>query len=327
MERPFGRFFLPGPTEVHPDVLNAQARPPIGHRGPEMRALMADVQPGLQSLFGTQRPVIVSTSSATGLMEAAVRGGVERKLLCLVNGAFSQRFADIAERCGVPHEVLEVAWGEAHEPGPVADRLGSGDFDAVSLVHSETSTGALNDIGALVKAVRQYPGVQLLVDSVTGIGGVPFHFDAWGLDFALTGSQKALALPPGLAFGVASEAFLERARRRPGRGMYLDVEGFYDQLAKHQTPTTPAVTLLYALQAQLERIAAEGLDRRHARHRAMAERSWEWVEGLRSRRDPGFRVLAPRAHRSPTVTCVWLPDGIQGPEVVAGAAQRGWVLG
>lgn len=288
---------------------------------------MAAVQPGLGALFGTARNVIVSTSSATGLMEAAVRGGVARKLLCLVNGAFSQRFADLAELCGVPYEVLEVRWGEVHTPGAVADRLAAGHFDAVSMVHSETSTGALNDIPALVRAVRQFPDVQVLVDSVTGIGGVPFEFDAWGVDFAVTGSQKAMALPPGLAFGVASEAFLERARTRPGRGMYLDVERFYAQLEKHQTPTTPAVTLLYALRLQLQRMEAEGLDARWARHRALAERSWSWVDGLRREVDAGFQVLAPEGARSPTVTCVQMPDGLPGPDVVQRAAEHGWVIG
>ena len=327
LARPYGRFFLPGPTEVHPSVLQAQARPPIGHRGAEMRELMSALQPGLKAVFGTERPVIVSTSSATGLMETAVRCGVRRKLLCLVNGAFSQRFADIAELCGVPYEILEVGWGAAHTPGPVADRLSSGEFDAVSLVHSETSTGALNDIPSLLPAFRQHPDVQILVDSVTGIGGAPFRTDEWGVDFVVTGSQKALALPPGLAFGVASERFLDRARTIPGRGMYLDVVAFYDQLEKLQTPTTPAVTLLYALQVQLERILDEGVEARWTRHAALARRTWAWVEEVQARRDAEFRVLAPREWRSPTVTCIRLPGGMSGPEVVAGVAERGWVIG
>lgn len=327
MELPFGRFFLPGPTEVHPRVLAAQAHPVIGHRGSGMQMLMESVQPGLQELFGTTRPVMVSTSSATGLMESAVRGGVARKLLCLVNGAFSQRFADIAAACDVPFEVLETAWGATNDPGPVADRLASGDFDAVSLVHSETSTGALNPVPELVKAVRQHPGVLVLVDSVTGIGGVPFRTDAWGVDFALTGSQKAMALPPGLAFGVASEAFLERARRRPGRGMYLDAVGFSEQLERSQTPTTPAVTLLYALQAQLERIRHETVETRWARHRAMAERTWAWVEDFSRRWGHPLRVLSGPGLRSPTLTCIHLPREVQGPALVEAVRKRGWVIG
>lgn len=322
-----GRFFLPGPTEVHPDVLQAQARPVIGHRGPEMRSLMEGIQPGLKDVFRTVRPVMVSTSSATGLMEGAVRGGVRRRLLCLVNGAFSQRFADIARLCGTPHEILEVPWGEAHDPGAVADRMAAGGFDAVSLVHSETSTGALNDVPALVKAIRQFPDVLVLVDSVTGIGGAPFHTDAWDVDLVLTGSQKALALPPGLAFGVASERFLDRARGIPGRGMYLDVVDFYKQLESSQTPSTPAVTLLYALDAQLHRIGREGMVARWARHAEMSWRTCQWVETLAGRLGADLHVLAPHGRRSPTVTCIRLPSGVDGPRVVAGMRARGWVIG
>lgn len=292
-----------------------------------MKALMLAVQPGLREVFQTRRPVMVSTSSATGLMEGAVRGGVGKKLLCLVNGAFSQRFADIAERSGVPHEILEVSWGEVHDPGAVADRMATGDFDAVSLVHSETSTGALNDVPALVKAIRQRPEVMVLVDSVTGIGGAPFHTDEWDVDLVLTGSQKALALPPGLAFGVASERYLKRARRLQGRGMYLDIPAFYDQLEESQTPTTPAVTLLYALEVQLQRILREGMDARWARHREMTRRTNQWVEETAARLRVDLHVLAPVAGRSPTVTCIRLPGGVEGPRIVAGMLDRGWVIG
>jgi predicted phosphoserine aminotransferase len=324
---PFGRFFLPGPTEVHPEVLAAQAQPVIGHRGAEMRGLVEALQPGLKDVFRTERPVMISSSSATGLMEGAVRGGVGRKLLCLVNGAFSERFAKIAASSGIAHEILEVAWGEAHDPGAVADRLSVGGFDAVSLVHSETSTGALNPVRDIVAAVRQFPDTLVLVDSVTGIGGAPFHTDDWDVDLVLTGSQKALALPPGLAFGVASPAYLQRAASLPGRGMYLDVVEFYAQLEKYQTPTTPAITLLYALRAQLERIADEGMEARWTRHREMSRRTCDWVEELGHRLGIDLHVLSPAGARSPTVTCVRLPEGIDGPTVVAGVRERGWVIG
>jgi aspartate aminotransferase-like enzyme len=292
-----------------------------------MQALMDRIQPGLQDLFRTSRPVAVSTSSATGLMEGAVRGGVKRKLLCLVNGAFSERFANLAEAGGVPHEVLEVSWGQVMDPGAVADRMASGEFDAVSMVHSETSTGALNDIPALVRAIRQQPGVLILVDSVTGLGGAPFLTDEWGVDVVLTGSQKAMALPPGLAFGVASEAFLERARGVEGRGWYLDFVQFYGQLEKSQTPTTPAITLLYALEKQLERIGAETMEARWARHADMARRTADWVDELRGRLGLDLHVMAPAGARSPTVTCVRVPEPLDGPSIVSAALERGWVIG
>lgn len=324
----FGRFFLPGPTEVHPDVLEAQAQPMIGHRGPAVEGLMARLQDGLSDLFRTSRPVFISTSSATGLMEAAVRNGIRRRVLSLVNGAFSDRFGKIAEACGKEVERLEVPWGEVHDPEAVAEALADGDFDAVTVVHSETSTGALNRIPEIAEVVGAHPDTLLLVDSVSGLGGADVRTDEWGLDFVLTGTQKAVAVPPGLSFGVASEALLERAAELPDRGMYFDLLKFAAKMEKHQTPNTPAVSLLYALEVQLDRIRAEGLDARLDRHRRMAERCWEWVEETRDAEDIDLRVfVADPEHRSPTVTCILLPDDVSGREVVAEMRDRGFVLG
>lgn len=323
---PSGHFFLPGPTEVRDEVLEAQNRPVAGHRGPEVEALMAAVQPGLRQLFGTERPVYVSTSSATGFMEAAIRNGVRNGVLCLVNGAFSERFAVIAEGCAREVDRFEVPWGHAFEPAEVAERVRGGGYDAVTLVHSETSTGALNPVAELAAAIRSADGDTLvLVDSVTGVGGVPMEADAWGLDFVLTGSQKALAAPPGLAFAVASERMLERAATVPGRGFYFDLLRFDAESRRNQTPTTPAVTLLYALEAQLAHIAIETLARRWDRHRAMAERTARWVASGEG--GTGMSMLAPEGRRSPTVSCLVLPDGVEGPGVVRGLRERGWVIG
>jgi len=325
--RPFGRFFLPGPTEVHPDVLAAQARPVIGHRGPAVEELVGGLQEGLKELFGTERPVLISTSSATGLMEAGARCGVERRLLALVNGAFSARFAAIARECGRRVEVLEVPWGETHDPERVEARLREGEFDAVSVVHSETSTGALNPVEEIAGVVSGFDDTLLLVDSVSGLGGAEVRADDWGLDWVLTGSQKALAVPPGLAFGVASRAFLERSAALDGRGRYFDVSAFRKKIDALQTPNTPAVTLLYALAEQLRRVAEEGLDARLDRHRAMAERCWARVEELREREGLAVRILAAEGDRSPTVTCVLLPEGVSGRRVAQEMAGRGYVIG
>lgn len=321
-----GRFFLPGPTEVAPRVLQAQARAVIGHRGPGIQGLMTGIQEGLKAVFRTERPVFVSTSSATGLMEAGIRNGVGDRVLALVNGAFSERFAKIARACGKEVEVVEVAWGEAHDPGAVAERVEGGGFDAVTVVHSETSTGALNPVAEIASAVREASDALILVDSVSGLGGADVRTDEWDLDFVLTGAQKALAVPPGLAFAVASERMLERAESLPDRGYYFDLLHFRRNMDELQTPNTPAVTLLYALEEQLERIREEGLDARLARHRAMAERCWAWVEDASARTGLDLRVLAPAGRRSPTVTCVLLPEGLRGPDVVASVAERGWVI-
>ncbi len=323
----FGRFFLPGPTEVRHPVLRAQDQPVIGHRGPEIQALMGRLQDGLRPLFGTRRAVFLSTSSASGLMEAAIRNGVRRKVLCLVNGAFSSRFAGIAASCGVDVDVFEVPWGDVHDPDSVATRLAEGNHDAVTVVHSETSTGALQDLDALAPVVTARSDTMLLVDSVTGAGGAPVSADARRLDFVLTGSQKALALPPGLAFGLASERLMERSAGLSGKGRYFDLWEFKKQLDKLQTPTTPAVTLMYALDEQLRHIAEEGVEERWARHTRMAEYTWSWVGRLGDRHGLDVSVLAPHGFRSATVTCVALPPDLPGSVLVTGMKERGYVIG
>jgi len=322
-----GRFFLPGPTEVHPDVLAAQNAQMIGHRGPAIKALMESVEAGLKPVFMTDRPVIVSTSSATGLMEAAVRNGVlGGKVLSLVTGAFSGRFAEIAQTCGLDVEVWEVSWGEVHSSDDLAERLAGTEYEAVILSQSETSTGSLHDLEAVAKVVREYEDTLLLVDSVTGIGGVETRPDDWGIDFILTGSQKALALPPGLAFGLASDGMMKRSRQADGRGWYFALDRLMDQLLGSQTPATPAVSLLYALDLQLKRIAEEGMEARWQRHLDMQKRTFDWVDEMRSV-GSGIDVFAAEGHRSPTVTCIAMPDGKGASEVVSAMAEKGWVIG
>jgi predicted phosphoserine aminotransferase len=320
----YGRFFLPGPTEVHPDVLAAQAKPMIGHRGTAIQELIAGLQPGLREVFVTDRPVLISTSSATGLMEAAILNGVgQGKVLALVNGAFSNRFAEVAAACGREVDVWEVPWGGFHDPAKLADRLGKG-YDAVTICHSETSTGVIQDLEAMAEVVAADERALLLVDSVTGIAGAEVRTDAWQLDFVLTGSQKALALPPGLAFAVASEGMMGRAATIPHRGVYFDLISIMRSLESHQTPATPAISLMYALEAQLERILEEGLDIRWKRHAALRDRAIDWVE---ERAGSGISPFAPAGHRSPTITTVALPETLPGPTVVAGMRERGWVIG
>ena len=321
----FGRFFLPGPTEVLPEVLAAQTRPMIGHRAKAMEELIASIQPTLRAVMRTTRPVYISASSATGLMEGAVRNGVRRRVLSLVNGAFSERFFNIAAACGFQADALRVQPGEAHTPQMLEDALRGADYDAVTVVHSETSTGVLNPIAELARVCHARGDVALLVDSVSGVAGTPVESDAWALDFVLTGSQKAFALPPGLAFGVAQPNMLERAKANPARGIYFDFLEFEKNIQKNQTPNTPAVSLLFALQAQMQRIAAEGIEARWARHEAMARRTWEWVDEM-SARGVAMSVLAPEGYRSPTVTCVRVPEGRTGSELTAALKARGYVM-
>ncbi len=326
MSDAFGKFFLPGPTEVLPEILAAQNRPMIGHRGSKTEELLAAIAPGLKAAFRTSRPVFIATCSATGLMEAAVRGGVRRKALCLVNGAFSQRFADIATACGREVHAAKIEQGRTFEPDQVRALLKESGADAVTLVHSESSSGALNPVAEIAAIVRETGDVMVLVDGVTSVGGSPVETDTWGLDFVLTGSQKALALPPGLAFGVASERLLERAKTLPGRGIYLDLVPYDEQIRKNQTPYTPAVSLFYALHAQLVRIAANGgIEQRWARHDAMRQSVERWA--AKAGKERGIEFLPELGRRSWTVSCLKLGRAQPtGSEITKAMKAKGFTI-
>ena len=300
----FGRFFLPGPTDVHPDVLAAMQRPMIGHRSGAMEQLLQKMAGPLQALCRTRRDVLIGTTSATGFMEMAVRNGVRRRALSVVNGAFSDRFAKLVTAVGKECVRLEVPLGAAVEPEQLREALRRSPVDAVTMVHSETSTGVLQDVAALAAVVREFDDVLVLVDAVTSLAGSPVETDAWGFDFVFTGSQKALALPPGLALGVASERMLERAKTLEARGLYFDLPSFLQATAKFQPTNTPAISLLYALDRQLERIAAEGgVEGRWRRHEAMRRRVEQWSE------ECGVAFLPREDRRSWTVSCLRLPEG------------------
>jgi len=321
----FGRFFLPGPTEVRPSILQAMMQPMIGHRGKGMEDLIARIEPDLQYIFRTTRPVYIASSSATGLMEGAIRNGVRSRVLCLVNGAFSDRFFQIARACGVEAEALTVPLGQIHTPEMLATALKGGKFDAVTVVHSETSTGALNPIAELTRVAHDAGDVAILVDSVSGMAGAPVETDAWDLDFVLTGSQKAFAIPAGLAFAAARDNVIERAKAKKDRGIYFDLIEYDKSIRKNQTPNTPALSLFYALAAQLADIRRETIEARWERHATMARRTWEWVDDMRDA-GIGISILAPEGARSPTVTCITLPTTHTGGKVTAAMKARGYVV-
>ncbi len=323
MSYSFGKFFVPGPTDVRPDVLAAMAQPMIAHRGPEFEALFARIQERLRLVFRTERPVYVSSSSATGLMEAAVRCAPAGRILALVNGGFSERFAKIADMCGRECDRYEVPAGSAHDPAELGRRLAGKRYVAITVVHSETSTGVLNDVRALSDIAHER-GALCLIDSVSGLGGAPLEFDEWKCDYVLTGSQKALALPPGLAFAAASTDFVRSAREAAGRGVYFDIGEFDEFAAKNQTPNTPAVSLLYAADAQLSAIVAEGIEARWARHAAMQREVEEWAA---RHDDRGIAIVARPGERSPAVSAIRLPSGLTPRGFVTEVRRSGYTLG
>ena len=318
----FGKFFLPGPTDVHPEVLEAMIRPMIGHRGSGMEKLLQNVAPKLEKLARTSRPVFIGTNSATGFMEMAVRNGVRRRALSLVNGAFSERFAGIVGACGKECIRLDVPLGSSVEPDMLRDALKRTPVDAVTVVHSETSTGVLQDVAGYAEVIKEFDDVLLLVDAVTSMAGLPVETDRWGLDFVFTGSQKALALPPGLALGVASDRLINRAKGLEERGAYFDAISFLTATTKFQPTNTPAVSLLYALEVQLNRIEREGgIEERWKRHDAMRRRVEEWSA------EHGITFVPKAGRRSWTVSCLRLPDGKNSKDVVGALKKQGWTIG
>lgn len=319
----FGRNFLPGPTDVRPEVLAAQAQPMFPHRGPRMQALHAAMQPSLRACFGTAQPVFIATCSGTGLIEAAVRSGVRERVLVPVGGYFGEYFARIAESCGKQVFRVEIHPGTAITPAQLDQFLEGPAVDAVALVHSESSTGALADVAALAQVVHARKDLLLLVDGVTSVGAMPIEMDRWGADFYCTGSQKAMALPPGLAFGAASPRFLERAEKQHDAGFYLSVKKLA-AIAKDNLPFwTPAVSLILALECQLGSIAQSGgWTARWERHRRMLAVMESWTA---ARAD--VRLLAKAGARSPAISSLVLPPARRSGDVMAALAGQGYLIG
>lgn len=322
----FGTFFLPGPTEVREEVLRAMLKPMIPHRSAEFEEMFAKLQSGLGGLFRTKRPVFVTASSGTGMMEAGIRAIPDGRILCLVNGAFSERFAHIAEMCGREVDRYEVPWGGTHLTEELDKYLTQHKYRAVTVTHCETSTGALNPVRQ-VSDLAHSRDALCLIDSVSALGGTELRFDEWGLDFVLTGSQKALALPPGLAFGAASEEMVALAAQSKNRGVYFDIVEM-DKFAKtNQVPATPAFSLLYALEVQLDAIQKEGVEARWLRHTAMARLTSSWLDESRSRTGADWANIVDREFRSPTVSTIRLPERIAGPDFVKQVKKHGITVG
>jgi len=299
------KLFNPGPVEVRKEILEAQAHWMIGHRGKPFEELFARIQTKLRQVFFTQQRVYVSASSGTGLWEAAARNCVSddpaRGVLATVCGDFSERWADVFERNGKATTVISVERGQAITPEQVraAIEAHGAPFDAIAIVHNETSTGVRNPLAEIVAVVKALsPDTLILVDAVSSLAGDKIEFDRLGLDVLLTSSQKCFGLPPGLSFAAVSDRALEKAKTIKNRGYYFDFIELEAFLKKNNTPSTPAISLLYALDQQLDDMMTEGLDNRFVRHANLAKRTQDWATEM------GFGLFAAPGHASQTITVV-----------------------
>ena len=259
------KLHIPGPVEVSEKTFKALCSPMIGHRGQGFKDLYAKMQPQLQTLLSTKQLVYLSTSSAWGVMEGAVRNLVAKKVLNCMKGAFSDKWFDVSKKCGKDAEALQVEWGSPIRAEAIDKKLATGQFDALTLIHNETSTGTMSPLTEIAALKKKYPDVMFIVDAVSSLTAVPIKFDELGIDVLLAGTQKAFAMPPGLAVFACSPAALAKAATMKDRGYYFDFVEFEKNAKDSMTPSTPSIPHVFALASKLEDFAAEGLEKRYAR--------------------------------------------------------------
>lgn len=296
--KPHVKLFIPGPTEVAPEIFEAMSKPMIGHRQKVYSELQKRINEKLKKMLVAQNCMtFLSASSATGLMEGFNRNCTAKRNLSCVCGAFSLRWHEIAIANGCQADKLEVDWGKPFDVQAIDKALATGKYDTITTVYNETSTGVKNDLEAISKIMKKYPDVIWGVDAVSGLMGAKIEVEPLGIDFLVASVQKCFALPPGLAIATISKRAMERAKTIPVRGYYFDFLDYAKYDSKDQTPATPAVSLLYGLDAQLDRIQAEGLENRFRRYHEMAQRVRDWAE-------KHFALFAPRSACSETLTCI-----------------------
>ncbi|HEY1792200.1 MAG TPA: alanine--glyoxylate aminotransferase family protein [Opitutaceae bacterium] len=291
------KLFIPGPIAVSDKTLRAMAQPMIGHRSTDFVALYQAIQPELQALFETRDPVFISTSSAWGIMEGSLRNVAQQKVLNCMNGAFSDKWNDVSLRSGKKATALKFEWGQPVDPAAVRAELSKGGYDAVTLIHNETSTGCMTDLPAVMAVIREFPEVNSIVDVVSSFSALSIPKDQLGIDIMITGSQKALALPPGMALVSVSKRALERASKAADRGYYFDLIEFQKNHENGMTPSTPVIPLIYALRSKLEDIRAEGHAARFARHARLNKAVRDWGHAK------GFKLFPREGHGSVTLNC------------------------
>src|SRR5437763_11614882 len=310
-------LFTPGPTPVPPEVLAAMGAPVVHHRSPDFRPVYERCLTRLREVCRTESDVLLFTSSGTGAFESAVVNLVSpgEPHLVVSAGSFGERWIAMTKAYGADVDEVRYAWGETPDPDDVRARLAERPAKAVWVVQSETSTGVVADVQALV-AVAKEAGALVVVDAVSSLGAVPLETDAWGIDVVVSGSQKALMCPPGLAFASVSPAALEAAARATSPRYVFDWERTRAAQAKLDAPFTPAVSLVRALDVALGLLLDEGLEAAFARHARLGRACREGAKAM------GLELFSPDEERSAVVTALRAPDGVDATRVVAELRER-----
>jgi len=315
------KLFIPGPVDVRPEVLAAMTQPMIGHRGKDASALQRRISDKLRTVFQSEQVILLSTSSGSGLMEGSIRSFTAKRAAVFSVGAFGKRWHDMAVLNGVPADLFEVPQGQPTLAAEVEKALATGLYDTFTVTHNETSSGVMNPVQEIAAVRRRYPDVFWLLDTVSSMAGTPIPVDELGVDCCITSTQKALGCPPGLSACSVSERAIERARTVKNRGFYFDMVQLYDFVFKkdHQYSSTPAISLMYALDKALDLILEEGLENRWARHEANMKKVRAW--GAKH-----FKLLVDDAYASRTVTVIHNTPGFNVSELNAALGQKGFQI-
>ncbi len=293
------KLFIPGPTEVAPEVLAKMATPMIGHRSKDASNLQREISEKLRKVMYTENPIVLSTSSGSGLMEGSIRSFTAKRAIVFSVGAFGNRWYKMAEANNVAADKHEAEWGHPTTAEVVDKYLSTGKYDVMTVTHNETSTGIMNPVAEIAEVKKKYPDVIWLLDTVSSMAGTKIDVDALGVDVCITSTQKALALPPGMAIASVSKRALEHGKLVKYRGWYLDLLELYKyvETKDHQYSATPSLSHMFAMNFQLDRILAEGLEKRYARHREMAEYTRAWAK-------KHFALYPEEHHASVTLTTI-----------------------
>jgi aspartate aminotransferase-like enzyme len=299
------KLLIPGPTEVSQEILREQTHPLIGHRDKAFSELYAGITAKLTEFFELAEDCkpTVTTSSGTLWFDIIGRSIVKQKALICINGAFSERFAKTIEACGKLTDFIEVEWGKAIKPDMIAEKLETGEYDTLALCHNESSTGVRNPISQIGKLIRKdYPEIILAIDSVSAMAGDKTLPKEIGCDIIFASTQKCFALPPGLAVALVTDRALERAKEIPNRGSYTDLVEFFEFEQKHQTPFTPNIPLIYALDKRMDLLLKETYDQVYQRHKEMATYTQQWAK-------KHFKLFPEPGYESVTVSCIQNTSG------------------
>ncbi len=315
------KLFIPGPVDVPQDVLDKMSSPMIGHRSKDASNLQHNISTKMQKLMYTDNPILLSTSSGSGLMEGAIRSCTVKRAAVFSIGAFGDRWYKMAISNNVDADKFSSELGKPTDPSSVEKALSSGKYDLITITHNETSTGIMNPIEEISNVIKKYPDVVFCLDTVSSLGGTKIEVDKLGVDICITSTQKCLGLPPGMSICSISEKALKAAQEVPNRGLYFDLLEMYNYIIKknHQYPSTPSISHMYALDYQLDKILSEGLENRFERHLEMAKYVRNWAK-------TNFEMFTDDAYASNTLTTVKNTKNISIAELNKELSKQGYEI-